>query len=108
MMNGGSILSLQRALGHHSLAMTMRYAHLSSEHLAETRHLNPLARLTETRDTAASRRRTLGLAGLRKRGARVISAAGRHPVKPEKAPADTRVPATAFRAFRLRPPQKAC
>jgi hypothetical protein len=38
--------SLQRALGHHSLTMTMCYAHLSPEHLAETRHLNPLARLT--------------------------------------------------------------
>lgn len=46
MMNGGNILSLQRALGHHSLTMTMRYAHLSPEHLAEMRHLNPLARLT--------------------------------------------------------------
>lgn len=43
MMNGGNILSLQRALGHHSLTMTMRYAHLSPDHLAETRHLNPLA-----------------------------------------------------------------
>lgn len=45
MMNGGNILSLQRALGHHSLTMTMRYAHLSPEHLAETRRLNPIAHL---------------------------------------------------------------
>lgn len=44
-MNGGDILSLQKVLGHHSLAMTMRYAHLSPEHLQETRHLNPLSRL---------------------------------------------------------------
>ncbi|MGN4064956.1 tyrosine-type recombinase/integrase [Burkholderia gladioli] len=43
MMNGGNILALQRALGHHSLTMTMRYAHLSPEHLAETRRLNPIA-----------------------------------------------------------------
>lgn len=53
MMNGGNILSLQRALGHHSLAMTMRYAHLSPEHLAETRDLNPLARI----ERGADRRR---------------------------------------------------
>lgn len=45
MMNGGDILHLQRNLGHHSLAMTMRYAHLSAEHLQETRKLNPLAHL---------------------------------------------------------------
>lgn len=45
MMNGGNILALQKVLGHHSLTMTMRYAHLSPEHLQETRHLNPLARI---------------------------------------------------------------
>jgi integrase len=45
MMNGGNILALQKVLGHHSLAMTMRYAHLSPEHLQETRALNPLAKL---------------------------------------------------------------
>ena len=44
-MNGGNIIALQKILGHHSLAMTMRYAHLSPEHLQETRQLNPLARL---------------------------------------------------------------
>ncbi|MGK5057267.1 hypothetical protein ACQ4WY_10015 [Janthinobacterium sp. LB2P49] len=44
-MNGGNILALQKVLGHHSLTMTMRYAHLSPEHLQETRHLNPLARI---------------------------------------------------------------
>lgn len=60
MMNGGSILSLQRALGHHSLAMTMRYAHLSPEHLAETRHLNPLAQLD-----GAGRQKTKGRRGVR-------------------------------------------
>jgi len=44
-MNGGNILALQKVLGHQSLVMTMRYAHLSPEHLQETRQLNPLARL---------------------------------------------------------------
>ena len=45
MMAGGNILSLQRALGHQSLTMTMRYAHLSPEHLQEVVKLNPLANL---------------------------------------------------------------
>ena len=43
MINGGNILSLQRILGHSSLAMTMRYAHLSPDHLNEARRLNPLS-----------------------------------------------------------------
>lgn len=46
MMNGGNILALQKLLGHQSLTMTMRYAHLAPEHLQEARSLNPLARLT--------------------------------------------------------------
>lgn len=46
MMNGGNILTLQRVLGHSTLTMTMRYAHLSPDHLAEAATLNPLARLT--------------------------------------------------------------
>jgi integrase len=46
MMNGGNILALQRILGHSTLTMTMRYAHLSPDHLAEAASLNPLARLT--------------------------------------------------------------
>lgn len=45
MMNGGNVIALQKVLGHHSLTMTMRYAHLSPEHLQETRQLNPLAQL---------------------------------------------------------------
>lgn len=45
MMNGGNILALQKLLGHHSLTMTMRYAHLSPDHLQEARKLNPLSRL---------------------------------------------------------------
>ena len=46
MMNGGNILVLQKILGHSSLVMTMRYAHLAPEHLQEAKTLNPLARLT--------------------------------------------------------------
>lgn len=44
-MNGGNILVLQKILGHSSLAMTMRYAHLAPEHFQEARLLNPLTRL---------------------------------------------------------------
>lgn len=42
MQKGGNILTLQKILGHSSLAMTMRYAHLAPEHLAEATRLNPL------------------------------------------------------------------
>ncbi len=54
MMNGGNILTLQRILGHQSLAMTMRYAHLAPEHLAEALRLNPLAHVTVRCNTAES------------------------------------------------------
>lgn len=43
MMAGGNILTLQKILGHQSLTMTMRYAHLAPEHLQEAKALNPLA-----------------------------------------------------------------
>jgi len=46
MMRGGNILALQKILGHHSLTMTMRYAHLSPDHLEEAKKLNPLTALT--------------------------------------------------------------
>lgn len=46
MQKGGNILTLQKILGHSSLAMTMRYAHLAPEHLAEAVKLNPLAAVT--------------------------------------------------------------
>lgn len=42
MQNGGNILTLQKILDHQSLTMTMRYAHLAPEHLAEAKALNPL------------------------------------------------------------------
>lgn len=45
MINGGDIITLQRALGHSSLSMTMRYAHLSPLHLADIVNLNPLAKI---------------------------------------------------------------
>ena len=44
-MNGGNILVLQKILGHSSLTMTMRYAHLAPEHFQEVKVLNPLAKL---------------------------------------------------------------
>lgn len=34
-MNGGNILTLQKILAHTTLAMTMRYAHLASDHLQD-------------------------------------------------------------------------
>lgn len=46
MTNGGNILVLQKILGHSTLTMTMRYAHLAPEHLQEAKILNPLAQLT--------------------------------------------------------------
>lgn len=41
-MNGGNILTLKEILGHASLAMTMRYAHLSPSHLRDALRFNPL------------------------------------------------------------------
>ncbi len=41
--NGGNILTLQKILGHSSLAMTMRYAHLAPDHLQDAIRLNPLS-----------------------------------------------------------------
>lgn len=43
MQKGGNILTLRKILGHSSLAMAMRYAHLAPEYLAEAVKLNPLA-----------------------------------------------------------------
>lgn len=45
MMGGGDILTLQRILGHSSITMTMRYSHLSPEHLESALRLSPLAQV---------------------------------------------------------------
>lgn len=44
-MGGGDIVTLQRILGHSSIVVTMRYAHLCPEHLSEAIKLNPLAKV---------------------------------------------------------------
>lgn len=41
MMNGGNILTLQKILGHSSIAVTMRYAHLSPDHLSDAIRFSP-------------------------------------------------------------------
>lgn len=45
MINGGNILVLQRLLGHSTLAMTMKYAHLAPNQLEEAKRFNPLVML---------------------------------------------------------------
>lgn len=42
MLGGGEILALQRILGHSSITMTMRYAHLSPEHLESAMRFSPI------------------------------------------------------------------
>ena len=41
-MNGGNILTLQKILGHSTVVMTMRYAHLAPDHLKDAIEYNPL------------------------------------------------------------------
>ncbi|MDR5865269.1 phage integrase [Halomonas koreensis] len=43
MMNGGDVLTLQKILGHQTITMTMRYAHLSPDHLADAIKYAPRA-----------------------------------------------------------------
>lgn len=42
---GGSIITLQRALDHSDLKVTMRYSHLAPDHLEQVLDYNPLSRL---------------------------------------------------------------
>lgn len=42
LMNGGDILALQRILGHSDLKVTMRYAHLAPDYMAQVPELSPL------------------------------------------------------------------
>lgn len=44
-MGGGHIVTLKEILGHASLSMTMRYAHLAPEHLHDAIRLGPMAGL---------------------------------------------------------------
>ncbi|SEB12108.1 Site-specific recombinase XerD [Marinobacterium iners DSM 11526] len=44
-MNGGNLLTLQKILGHQSIQMTMRYAHLAPDHLNDAVRLNPLSQI---------------------------------------------------------------
>ena len=47
-MNGGNILTLQKILGHSTLTMTIRYAHLAPEHLQEATRYNPVVTLSSS------------------------------------------------------------
>lgn len=50
-MNGGNILTLQKILGHTSLAMTMRYAHLAPDHLQDAVKFGPVTDFRRFFDT---------------------------------------------------------
>lgn len=54
MMRRGNILTLNKILGHASLAMTMRYAHLAPEHLQEAILFNPLAPAAKPKKSGSS------------------------------------------------------
>jgi integrase len=51
--NGGSILTLQKILGHTSLAMTLRYSHLAPGHLQDVLTFGPVADFRHFFDTWA-------------------------------------------------------
>ena len=54
MANGGNILSLQKILGHSSLAMTMRYAHLAPGHMQDVISFGPAKDFRHFFDTSPS------------------------------------------------------
>ncbi|HFV5297356.1 TPA: tyrosine-type recombinase/integrase, partial [Escherichia coli] len=43
MMNGGSIIALQRVLGHANIQQTMIYAHFAPDYLSDVLKFNPVA-----------------------------------------------------------------
>ncbi|MBE0507901.1 MAG: tyrosine-type recombinase/integrase [Marinospirillum sp.] len=45
MINGGNLLHLQKILGHSTIEVTMRYAHLAPGHLESAREFNPVRNL---------------------------------------------------------------
>lgn len=51
-INGGNLRSLQQILGHTTLAMTMRYAHLAPDHLGDVLRLGPLREFRHIIDTS--------------------------------------------------------
>lgn len=52
--NGGNILTLQKILGHSTLAMTMRYAHLAPDHLQDVLAFGPARDFRHFFDSPAS------------------------------------------------------
>lgn len=56
MMSGGNILVLQKILGHADIAMTLRYAHFSPNHLEEALRYNPLNLSDNYGDKVATRK----------------------------------------------------
>lgn len=54
MMSGGNILVLQKILGHADIAMTLKYAHFSPNHLEEALRFNPLNLVEESGDKVAA------------------------------------------------------
>lgn len=55
---GGNILVLQKILGHSTVQVTMRYAHLAPDHLADALRLNPLASFDTFATLPANKRKT--------------------------------------------------
>lgn len=54
MINGGSIITLQRILGHSRIEQTMTYAHFAPEYLQDAVMLNPLRGGTDTENVHAT------------------------------------------------------
>lgn len=55
-MNGGNILTLQKILGHSTVLMTMRYAHLAPDHLQEAVALNPMETVRKWKESGKARK----------------------------------------------------